>query len=102
MANFYVVAGLVSAVALGLGLAHFVVRRRGPRVAFANDREERLTRQFAEMVGCSLADAHPWIRKEIQIAPDQVDDKILKRAEYHYRRSQPDEPWRVWGERQRR
>jgi hypothetical protein len=99
MPNAYLVAGLVAAVlfTLGLfGLAHFLGRRGDEPVQFANDREERLTRRVAEMLRCSLAQALPWLRKELQIAPDQTDDHLVNRAAYHYRRSQPDEPMMVW------
>jgi hypothetical protein len=96
MPNALVVAGMIAVVALALGLAHFVGRRRQEPVRFANEREERLTKKLAATVGCSPVQAHPWLRKELEIAPDQTDDNLLKRAAYHYRRNQPDAPCPVW------
>ena len=63
---------------------------------FASEREERLTKQLAATVGCSPAQAHVWLSKELAIAPDQTDENLLKRAAYHYRRNQPDAPCPVW------
>jgi hypothetical protein len=96
MPNALVVAGMVAAVVLALGLMHFVGRRREEPVSFASEREEQLTRKLAATLGCSPARALPWLRKELQIAPDQTDENLLKRAAYHYRRSQPDAPCPVW------
>ena len=96
MPNALVVAGMIAAVVLALGLAHFVARRREEPVKFGSEREERLTKKLAALVGCSPAQAHPWLCKELEIAPDQTDDNLLKRAAYHYRRNQPDAACPVW------
>ena len=96
MSNAFVVAGVVAAVLLALGLAQFKARRREEPVAYANEREERLTRRLAATLGCSDASAHPWLRKELEIAPDQTDYNLLKRAAYHFRRDQPDVPCPTW------
>ena len=96
MPSAFVVAGTIGVVVIALGLAHFVGRRREEPVTFASAREERLTKRLAGMLACSLAQAHPWLCKELRIAPDQTDENILKRAAYHFRRNQPDAPCPVW------
>jgi hypothetical protein len=96
MPNALVVAGMVAVVVVALGLVRLVGRRREEPVGFAGEREEQLTRKLAAMLGCPLAQALPWLRKELRIAPDQTDDNLLKRAAYHYRRDQPDAPCPVW------
>jgi len=85
------IAGAVSAV----GLLYFWTRREEPLV-FADQREEGLTRRLAKMVGCSLARALPLIRREIDIAPTQSDDTLLKRAAYHYRQELPEKTCQVY------
>jgi hypothetical protein len=65
-------------------------------VAFADEREERLTRQVARTVGCSVEEALPAVRHEIGLAPHQADEILLKRAAYHYRQNLPDAPCRVY------
>jgi hypothetical protein len=96
MPSEFVVAGMIAVITLALTFAHFVGRRRGEPVAFENEREERLTNQLAGLLGCSLAQALPALRRELRLAPSQSDETILKRAEYHYRRNVPDAPCPVW------
>jgi hypothetical protein len=101
MPNAFLVAGMIAAVVVALALVHLFGRRRDEPVSFADEREETLTRQLAAMVGCSPARALPWVRKEMQIAPNQTDDNLVKRAAYQYRRSQPDATCAVWRNRGR-
>ena len=79
------VVGVVAGLALSLGF-----RRREEAVAFANAREERLARTLAGRLRCPLGPALDVVRRELEIAPTQTDDTILKRAEYHYRRNLPE------------
>ncbi len=88
--------GIGAVLAAGLAL---VSRRKVAAVAFADEREERLTRQLADMVRCPLADALPAVRREIAIAPGQPDETLLKRAAYHYRQELPDRPCSVYRDR---
>jgi len=88
-----VVAGAALYLVFGLG---------GEAVAFADEREERLTRKLAGQLGCSLAAALDAVRRELDIAPAQPDETILKRATYHYRQNLPDgAPCRVYRDRTR-
>ncbi|HEV3204956.1 MAG TPA: hypothetical protein VGY77_11260 [Gemmataceae bacterium] len=73
-------------VAAGL---YFLTRRPTP-VVFANPREERLTRKLARLLGCSPAQALPAVRREVEIAPSQSDETLIKRAAYHYRQDMPE------------
>ncbi|HVL15765.1 MAG TPA: hypothetical protein VM529_24550 [Gemmata sp.] len=96
MSNAFVVAGMLAVVLVALGLARLAARRREEPVDYANEREERLTRRLAATLGCTAAGAHLWLRKELEISPDQTDDNLLKRAAYHFRRDQPDAPCPTW------
>ena len=91
-----VLVGVVAGAGLYLGLG-----RRGEETgAFADEREERLTRRLAGQLGCPLAAALTAVRRELEIAPTQPDDTILKRAAYHYRQNLPDPgPCRVYRDR---
>lgn len=75
------------------------VARRPVRVVFANEREERLTMQLTRMVGCSPAQALPYIQREIEMAPTLPDETILKRASYHYRQEIPETTCQVFRDR---
>ncbi len=63
--------------------------RRSPPVGYADEREERLTMAVARMVGCHPARALPVVRREVELAPNQTDEVLIKRAAYHYRQDQP-------------
>ena len=91
--------GIAAAVVGVAGLGVFFFRPRPVPVTFASEREEDLTRKLADRLRCDLAQVLPSVRAELQIAPDQTDDTILKRAEYHYRRNMPDTPCGVWRDR---
>jgi hypothetical protein len=91
--------GIAAAVVGVAGLGVFLLRPRPRQVDFASGREEELTRRLAGKLRCELAHALPPVRAELQIAPDQTDETILKRAEYHYRRNLPDTPCGVWRDR---
>jgi hypothetical protein len=99
MLNAYVVAGIVAAVLLALGLSRLIGRRREELVSFANDREEQLTLRLATMLRCSPVQALPWLRKELEFASDQTDENLLKRAAYHFRRDQPETTCSMWRDR---
>jgi len=82
---------------LGLGLLYVTSRVRRPAQAkpfdsdaLGNERDGELARRLAGKVGCAPAQVLPAIRREIEIAPGQSDETILKRAEYHYRRDLPE------------
>jgi hypothetical protein len=86
---------ILTAGALAAGGLYLLSRRPRP-VVFADSREERLTRQMAKLVGCSLAQAHPAVRREIDLAPNQADETLVKRAAYHYRQELPDKACPVY------
>jgi hypothetical protein len=68
----------------------FLLTRRPKPLVFANPREERLTRKMARIVGCSLGQALPAVRREVDLAPSQSDETLVKRAAYHYRQELPE------------
>jgi len=53
-------------------------------------------RQLAQVVGCSLAEALPAVRREVEIAPNQSDETLIKRAAYHYRQAIPETACRLY------
>jgi hypothetical protein len=83
-------------LALGLTLA---LTRRREVVTFADEREGRLAIRVARAVGCSPAEALPAVRREVEFAPHQSDDTLVKRAVYHYRRELPDPSCPVYPDR---
>ena len=88
----------ITVLALAAGGLYLLSRSATPMV-FANAREERLTRRLARSVGCTLAQALPAIRREVDIAPSQSDDTLVKRAAYHYGRDIPEAPCSVYRDR---
>lgn len=78
------------AFCLIVGVGAYFILARGEAVAFNDGREKRLTERLAKRLGCPLAVAVDPVRRELGLAPDQTDDTILKRAEYHYRRNLPE------------
>lgn len=73
---------------------------RGAKLTFANEREEQLARKLADQLNCPLGAALAAVRRELDIAPNQSDETILKRAAYHYRQSQPEPgPCRTYRDR---
>jgi hypothetical protein len=96
MSDLTVASGVALGVVGMVGLAVWRLRPRPVAVTFASQREEQLTLTLAKKMRCSPAAALDSVRTELRIAPDQTDAVILKRAEYHYRRNQPDTPYRVW------
>jgi hypothetical protein len=100
MSQIAVIAvGVAILVAVVAGRRALEARARRVAVTYANEREERLTRQLSRVVGCSLADALPSVRKELEIAPDQTDETLLNRAAYHYRQALPEKACPVYPER---
>ena len=93
--------GLLVGVAAGSAL-YFAFGRRRDAVAFADEREGRLTHKLAGQLGCPLAAALDAVRHELDIAPNQPDETILKRAAYHHRQNAPEPgPCRVYRDRTR-
>jgi len=88
MPDIWVMVAAVGVIALSVYL--LVPRNQKTEITFANDREERLTHKLAEMLGCSVADALPTVRREIELSPKQTDETLLKWAAYHYRQQQPE------------
>ncbi|MBP3960742.1 hypothetical protein J8F10_36435 [Gemmata sp. G18] len=100
MPDEWVAVVVMLSVAAALGVVRLAVARGGRAVTFANEREEQLTRRLASRIGCSLADALPAVRNEIRHGPNQTDETLLKRAEYHYRQNLPEHaPCRVYRDR---
>ena len=99
MSEVLVIPVVCVAAIVGFGILLYLCLGRERPVEFADEREERLTRALSRMVGCDLAGALPWVRQEIQIAPSQSDDALLKRAAYHYRREVPDRPCPLYRDR---
>ena len=90
----------VAAALLGVGFVMLSRRQGGgPVVDFADPREERLARRLAGAVGCTPAQALPAVRREIDIAPGQSDETLLKRAVYHYRQDLPEKTCSVYRDR---
>ncbi len=80
--------GVLLGVIVGLALYLTFLRRED--VAFADEREERLTHELADRLRCPLSAALEAIRRELSIAPGQPDETILKRAAYHHTRNLPE------------
>jgi hypothetical protein len=108
MPDVWVSVAVAAAIALALGLTLVARRTRGaggrsrpePHTPGAADgREERLARRLALLVGCSSAQALPAVRREIEFAPGQTDETLLKRAAYHYRRDLPERSCPVYRDR---
>jgi hypothetical protein len=81
--------------------AAVVIRRitRPVSVTFTDEREERLTRRVASMVGASLAQALPAVQREMGLAPSQPDETLVKRAVYHYRQELPERMCSIYPDR---
>src|SRR5438067_9436970 len=99
MSEVWVIPAVAVTGIAGFGLYLYLWVGRARPVAFADEREERLTRALSRMVGCDLAAALPWVRREVRIAPGQSDEALLKRAAYHYRQDIPDRPRPVFRDR---
>src|SRR4051812_18865758 len=80
---------ILSAAAIAATGLYLLSRWSNP-VRFANPREEGLTRKLARVVGCSLEQALPAVQREVNIAPNQSDETLIKRAAYHYRQELPE------------
>jgi len=92
---------LAIAVAVGLVAVLYLWNRRQEPIVFANEREEGLTRKLAQNAGCSLPKALAAVQHEIDIAPTQSDETLLKRAAYHYRQKLPEKTCQVYRDRVR-
>lgn len=89
-----------AAVALVIRLA-WRPRPAPEPLTFADEREERLAREVARVVGCSPAQALPAVRREIEYAPHQSDETLVKRAAYHYRQELPERTCGIYQDRVR-
>ncbi|MDB5307727.1 MAG: hypothetical protein JWO38_1929 [Gemmataceae bacterium] len=98
MPDVWTAVTISTAAAVGCGL-YLLARRKPVPVAFANPREERLTHRLSRVVHCALAEALPAVRRELQIAPGQSDETLLKRAAYHYRQDLPESSCSVYRDR---
>ena len=97
MSDLWMPLAIVGAVGMG---AFLLLRPRRPEpMVFASEREERLTRRLADLVGCSLTQALAFVQREIAIASTQSDDTLLKRAAYHYRQELPEKACGVYRDR---
>ena len=79
----------------------YLLTRRPKPVVYANPREERLTRKLARVVGCSPAQALRAVRREVELAPKQSDETLLKRAAYHYQQELPERSCQVYRDKTR-
>jgi hypothetical protein len=89
---------LIAAAAVAAAALYLATRRPRPP-AFADAREERLARRLARQVGCRVDDVLPAVRREVNLAPGQSDETLLKRATYHYQRGLPEGPCPVYRDR---
>jgi hypothetical protein len=94
MPDALVIWAISGSVIAAAGL-YFLTRRPTP-VIFANPREERLARRLARLLDCSPAQALPTIRREVEIAPSQSDETLVKRAAYHYRQEMPEASGQIY------
>jgi hypothetical protein len=85
MSEAWMILAIAACAVVAAGLHLF-----NRRPAFANAREARLTRMVAQTVGCTLAQALPAVRREVDIAPHQSDETLIKRAAYHYCQELPE------------
>jgi cytochrome c-type biogenesis protein CcmH/NrfF len=100
MLVYWAFAIVVAVGMIALGAVVFGAKHRNPPMVFANHREEQLTHQLATRLRCSLAAAQSAIRQELTIAPNQTDEVLLKRADYHFRMNLPEAaPCRVYRDR---
>ena len=83
------VAGAVVAAGVGFVLGRRAVRKPQP-VEVVDEREGQLAKRVAARAGCSVADALPAVRHELELAPHQTDDTLVKRATYHYQMNLPE------------
>src|SRR5262245_29367413 len=83
---------VLSAIIVGAlaGIAFHLLFRRPRAAAFTTSRGERLARRVCEIAGCALNESQQAVQRELDIAPTQSDEVIVKRAVYHYRRDLPE------------
>ncbi len=92
MPELWIIAGVVIVVGVGLAIRLNRARPAGPtECAFVPEgREGELAVQLARTVGCTPLLALDAVRHELDLAPAQTDEVILKRAAYHYRTNLPE------------
>jgi len=81
---------LIAAVGVVLFGLYLRPRREPEAPTFTDEREERLARAVARTVGCAPEEALAAVRREIEYAPHQPDETLVKRAAYHYRQELPE------------
>ena len=104
MSEPWIFVGVAAAVAVGLGLAVRALRPRATESAcelLPEGREGELAARLAGTVGCTPFEALPAVRHELDLAPGQTDDVLLKRAAYHYRMNLPERPPAAYRDRVR-
>lgn len=99
MPDVWVFVAIAAAIPLLIGLRWLSRRQPAAPAAFADEREERLTRQLAQTVGCRVEQALPALQGELRLAPGQSDETLLKRAAYHYRQALPESECRTYRDR---
>ena len=91
MPELLIAAVFVGIVGIGLVLRVRRIREPEPTCEFVPEgREGELAVRLGKMVGCPPPRALPAVRQELDLAPGQTDDVILKRAAYHYRSALPE------------
>lgn len=91
MPELLILAGVVGVLGLGLVLRAVRIREPESPCPFVPEgREGDLAVRLAKMVGCAPPRALAAVRHELDLAPTQSDEVILKRAAYHYRNGLPE------------
>jgi hypothetical protein len=92
MPELWIIAGVV--IVAGVGLAIRLNRSRPAEPTECEfvpaGRDGDLAVQLAKIVGCTPLLALDAVRHELDLAPTQTDEVILKRAAYHYRNNLPE------------
>jgi hypothetical protein len=96
MFEAWIPLAILAAGAVVLGLYLLSRPSKSMPMIYENPREERLSRGLARVVGCTPAQALPAVRRELELAPSQSDETLLKRAAYHYRQDLPEAPCQVY------
>jgi hypothetical protein len=99
MAELWIVIAVVALVGLVAARAALSKKAGGREIAFADAREEQLTLRLARELGCAPDAALSAVRTELELAPQQADEVILKRAKYHYQREAPEKTCAVFRDR---
>src|SRR4051794_31616480 len=93
MTEAWITIAVAATIVLGLGLALRFMRAKEDGSACSllpEGREGDLAVRLAGMVGCVPMQALAAVRHELDLAPSQNDEVILKRAAYHYCNALPE------------